>query len=359
MVKKILTWVAEHKEHVATISLIVGFFVDVVTFRSINLFVSELILSVNLVIVAGSILILSMPTRETKTFFAKVRSWIPIAQQYSMGNLLSAFLILYSASGSIIASWPFLLLVAVAAIGNEVIKLQKYRLPFQTTLFFMNLLLFAALALPIAVNRIGATTFVLSIVSASAVFAAFVWIGRIITRVPFKAHWHLIRAGWVAVTVLMLVLYFTNLIPPIPLSVKASGVYHSVERSNGEYQTLREVRTAWERFLDLNGETLHLTSGEDAYVFTAIFAPAHFSENIVHRWQFLNEESGEWETKNTVRFPILGGRQGGYRGYSLMENPAVGRWRMSVETVRGQVIGQTYFSVERVTKPVVTELYTY
>jgi len=41
--------------------------------------------------------------------------------QYSTGALLSGFLILYAASGSLAASWPFFILVAIAAIWNEAV----------------------------------------------------------------------------------------------------------------------------------------------------------------------------------------------------------------------------------------------
>jgi len=337
-------------------SLIVGFFVDILTFRNIDLSTSQIILAVHLTIVAVSILILSTPTRDTQSFFGKVRSWIPVLQQYSMGNLLSAFLILYSASGSLIANWPFLALVVIAALGNETIKLQKYRLPFQTTLFFLNLLLYTALAVPIAANHIGVTTFILSVTVASIVFIVYVRIGRIFSRSAFKKHWRLIRVGWVSVSVVLLALYFTNVIPPIPLSVKVAQVYHLVERSGELYTGVREVRDFWERFLDTDGETLHLTPTESAYLFSSVFAPADFSENIVHRWQFFNEEKGAWETQNTVHFPIVGGRHGGYRGFSLIQKPRPGKWRVSIETVRGQTISRVYFSVERVSVPVELEL---
>ena len=358
MVKKVIAWATHHKEHVATVALVLGFFVDVITFRNINLDISELILLVNLVIVAGSILILSIPTRETKTFFGQVRSWIPVAQQYSMGNLLSAFLILYSASGSIAASWPFLLLVLAAAIGNETFKRPEYRLPFQTTLFFLNLMLFAVLAVPIALNRIGAFTFAIGIAIAGGVFALFTATGRLIARRAFAEHLMRIRMGAVAVAALLIVFYFTNLIPPIPLSVKTTGVYHAVTHEDDTYVVTREVRSFLARFFDLDGETLHLKNGETAYVFTSVFAPADFSESIVHRWQYFNDATGKWETWNTVRFPIVGGRHGGYRGYSLTENPKPGKWRVSVETVRGQVLGRVYFTVERATTAPETELFT-
>lgn len=350
--KTFINGIQKYKHRLATVALVFGFLVDIVTFRTIDLSWSQTILAVHLVIVAVSILILARPAGEKENWFSALRSWVPIAHQYSTGALLSAFLVLYSASGSLVQSWPFFALVAIAAIGNETLKLQKFRLPFQTSLFFLNLLLFFALATPIALNAIGAWTFLVGIVVAALAFSIFSRVGRLFARYAFRTHMISIRLGWTAVLGLMVFLYFTNLIPPIPLSLKEVSAHYEVSRLGNEYIALSESRQWFERFLDVDGETLHLTPGAPAYVFTAIFAPADFSENIVHRWQYFNEETEVWETKNTVRFPIVGGRRGGYRGYSFTENPTSGKWRVSVETVRGQVVGRTYINIERATEEV-------
>lgn len=357
--KTLINGIQKYKHRLATVALIFGFFVDLITFRTIDLSLSQIILSVHLVIVGATILILAMPTRDgTQGVFRAVRSWLPVLQQYSMGNLLSAFLVLYSASGSIAASWPFFFLVAASAIGNETLKLQKYRLPFQTTLFFLNLLLFAALAVPIFFNTIGMGTFLVAVILAVVVFSVFTWVGRAIASHAFNANRARMRIGWGLMAGFMVLAYFSNIIPPIPLSVKQAGAYYSVERLQGAYIVERTPRHFIERFFDFDGETLRLVHGEPAYVFTSVFAPANFAESIDHRWQYFNERTQQWETRNTVRFPITGGRNGGYRGFSLTENPEPGAWRVSVETVRGQVIGRTYFTVERAPAPTPTELYT-
>ena len=42
---------------------------------------------------------------------------------------------------------------------------------------------------------------------------------------------------------------------------------------------------------------------------------------------------------------IAGGRDGGYRGYSLTTVNS-GNWRVNIETERGQLIGRVKFKVE-------------
>lgn len=346
----ILSFIVRHPHRLATAALVFGFFVDLFTFRSISLFWSIAILSVHLGIVAISILILATSLRGD-SWQGRVRALVPIIHQYSTGSLLSAFLVLYSASGSLAESWPFLLLVAVAAVGNETLRLEKYRLPFQTTLFFLNMFLFAALVVPVFLDRIGATTFIVSASIAVGMFVVFVRLGRVLTRTAFKRASAAIRIGWISVVGLMFFLYFTNLIPPIPLSLKEIGIYHAVEQRPGGYIVSGESKSFFERWLPIRQETVSLGEGARAYVFTAVFAPANLETDVLHRWERF-DEGGTWNTVHTVQFPIVGGRDGGYRGYSFTEAPEPGRWRVSVETTRGQVIGRTFFVLERAAEPV-------
>lgn len=339
----------KHKEHLPTVALVVGFAVDIVTFRNLDLTYSQIILATHLAIVAFSIIILSLPVREeTSVFFGRVRTWMPLLQQYSTGNLLSAFLVLYSASSSLVQSWPFFALLIIAIVGNETLKTQKRRLPFSTTLFFLNLLLFFALAVPIAVGAISVTSFLLALVVGAIVFQIFRWALRFSSREVFMRHRRPIHTGAIAVFILLTVLYFINLIPPIPLSLKTADFYHSIERTEGGYLAKDEIRPWLESFFSIGGEKLHLASNERAYIFTAIFAPARIDTQIVHRWEFWNEKKGRWEERNRVAFPISGGRAEGYRGFSFIDNVEEGRWRVSVETTRGQVVGRAYVWIEAV-----------
>lgn len=348
---QLINGIQRYKHRLATIALVFGFFVDIITFRSLNLTLALMLLSVHLFIVAFTIILLTMPFHKSKdSLLTKIRSWLPVVQQYSMGNLLSAFLILYSASGSFVASWPFLALVAVAAIGNETIRLEKYRLPFQTSLFFLNLLLFLALLTPIIFASISATTFLTSVMFSIFIFAVFRRILWLVARQPFSHNRKNINRGAFGIVALILLLYFVNLIPPIPLTLKDVGFYHDVSRFEGGYIASDEDRSLFENYFGIFGKTLHLANGESAYVFTAVFAPAKLGTQVVHKWQYYSEVRREWVTQNTVHFPIVGGRSGGYRGYSLTENPNPGKWRISVETTRGQVIGRSYLTIQRVSK---------
>jgi Protein of unknown function (DUF2914) len=141
------------------------------------------------------------------------------------------------------------------------------------------------------------------------------------------------------------VLYFTGAIPPLPLALKDAGVYHSVAReSDGSYLLTEEPVPWYESFLRYN-TTLHVVPGQSAYVYSAIFAPSGLSITVLHQWQRYDETSKTWVTTDTLAFPIEGGRDGGYRGYSSKSDITPGEWRVNVITQYGALIGRISFTV--------------
>ena len=146
------------------------------------------------------------------------------------------------------------------------------------------------------------------------------------------------------------ILYFTNIIPPIPLSLKDAGVYHLVLRSGGEGYIVYAEEKTWRDFLRLR-EEFHQAPGEPVYFFSAVFAPTDLKTQIFHRWEYYDELKGGWTETDRLPFSILGGRDGGYRGYSTKRNAAPGRWRVDVITERGQLLGRDTFTIIEVAIP--------
>ena len=116
---------------------------------------------------------------------------------------------------------------------------------------------------------------------------------------------------------------------------------HSVVRVDDGYRLSVEPHSLTDYF-QLSA-TYHRTPGEPVYRWTSVFAPTKLSTAIVHNWQY--KEGSSWKTVSTISFPIVGGSDGGYRGYSMKENLETGSWRVSVETARGQVIGRVRFDI--------------
>jgi hypothetical protein len=148
------------------------------------------------------------------------------------------------------------------------------------------------------------------------------------------------------------VLYFFNLIPPIPLALKDAGIYHSIGRIGSTYEVQREEKGIID-FFRLR-EKVHVTQGQKLYAYSAIFSPPKLDINIVHEWQHKNAQ-GEWVTTSRIQLPLAGGRPEGFRTYSEKSNLQPGDWRVNIGTYRGQLIGRINFEVVQVSSRPVLE----
>ncbi|KND49370.1 MAG: hypothetical protein AB203_03170 [Parcubacteria bacterium C7867-008] len=278
----------------------------------------------------------------------------PLIAQYAIGSLLSGILIFYTKSATLSVSWPFIAMLALVFIGNEFFRGYREHLAFQTVLFFFTLYAYTIFALPLLLGRLGPVTFLESTGLAVAAFAAFLgllaWVGW--TR--FAKTFHMIVGGSVLVLILLVGSYFTSLIPPIPLTLRDSGIYHSVKHVQGGYELLAEQERDWWDFY--TPQVVHHIPGTTLFAFSSVFAPGTFSANVMHVWEHYDSSSKKWIRQSAVAFPLSGGRAGGYRGYSEVSNIEPGAWRVSIKTVSGQTIGRIRFNVENVA--VAPELHT-
>ena len=247
------------------------------------------------------------------------------------------------------ASWPFLLLLFAIFILNEALHKYHDRLVFTSILFFFALYSCAIFELPIYTHTVGTQTFLESGAITVAVFAAFLTQLRVSGRQRFlKDAWR-IRAGALLVLTVLNVFYFANILPPLPISLVAGGIYHGVARQGNVYVAEAEEQD-WK--VDFGAPAvLHVVPDESLYAYSAVFAPTALSTTIVHVWQWYDPVAKTWVTKSSLAFPINGGRDGGYRGYSAKTNPDAGMWRVDVETGDGHLIGRLRFTVVPVSLP--------
>lgn len=340
-----------YERYISPLSLIGGFLADnLVLLRRVDLWTSNALLLSYLAIAAAGTLVINMieSGRIRRQWIISASPFILIAVQFSFGGLFSGFLSLYSRSAAYATSWIFVAAVAALLIGNERFTRLYARFRFQVAVFFTTLYSFLIFFIPIVIHRIGPWVFVVS--GAAAIILILLYLLAQFLLVP-KLHderWKAIR-GIIAITIIFNILYFTNMIPPLPLALKEAGVYHSVSRdSSGDYVLSGEPLAWYQQYLNYNN-VYHAASGESVYVYTAVFAPTGLSTGVLHQWQYYDAGTKAWTTKSTVAFPINGGRDGGYRGYSIYSNPAAGQWRVNVVTGYGQLIGRVSFAVEAAT----------
>ncbi|MCX6714693.1 MAG: DUF2914 domain-containing protein [Candidatus Uhrbacteria bacterium] len=269
----------------------------------------------------------------------------PLVLQLSFGALLNASFVFYWFSASFSVSWPFFAIVVLLMISNDVFRHLFVKPILQISVFYFACFSILALMIPYLVNSIDPQWFVLA--GAIALLIVTLYTFLLSRGLPvIKAVRSKILFITLAIFVVMNSLYFLNLIPPIPLSLREADVYHSIARSGDGYVVQDEDKSFFAQFDP--EETLHLLKNDRAYLYSSIFAPAELNTQIFHRWQYFDPTQKKWIDESRYGFYITGGRQAGYRGYSLKVKLEEGRWRVSVETARGQVLGRVRFRVKYV-----------
>lgn len=337
----------KYERRISLAFLVAGFIFDNLTLQRVDFLLDNLVLLAYLVIVAASIAVINQSIKYL-SFIA------PYAMQFAIGGLFSGYIVFYFRSASLGISWPFLLMLLVFFIGNEFARKHYNQLVFRLAIFFIAVFSYSIFSLPVLFHEIGAAIFVLSGLISLGVVAALVYLIKKFTPKETAGHYRLIAITIGGIYLIFNVFYFTNIIPPIPLAMKESGIYHQVDRLPDGYSALEEKR----KWYDVFGNKLHTLSGQPLSAYSAVFAPTNLEGRIFHRWSYYDETRAEWIEAGRIGFPIFGGRDSGYRGYSVKENVFPGLWRVDVITERDQVIGRMKFRVIETETPPKLELRT-
>ncbi|MCK5027400.1 MAG: DUF2914 domain-containing protein [Candidatus Pacebacteria bacterium] len=357
MRENIKIFYTKYERHISSVALIFGFILDNLTLTRIDLWFDNLVLFTYLAIVGLGIVVINVydSGRMRWGFIHRLVPWFPIVVQFAFGGLFSGFFIFYSRSASLAGSWLFILILLGLLIGNETFKKRYLRFGFQIAIFFTALFSFFIFYVPIVTKTLGAWTFILSGVISLVIIAVFLYmVYRIIPwRVKQGLRYIVAIVGGIYVSIN--VMYFTNIIPPIPLSLKEAGIYHDIEKTGEGNYIVTYEKVYWYEYYKKYIPVFHRSENEPVYFYSAVFSPTDINTDVVHVWQYYNKAKGEWAESFRFPYHIVGGRDGGYRGYSLKENIFPGRWRVDVMTPRGQLLGRYKFKVVDVQVPPVLE----
>lgn len=340
------------QKHWLSFAFFFGFLVDNITLNRVDQIFDNVILATYVLLSMVGILVLYAGSAEkfSEKMNERAKVYAPLFVQFAFGGLLSGMLIFYGRSGDWSQSWPFLLIILYVIYGNETIKERASRLVFNLAIFFIGIFSYVVLLIPVLTGYMGALVFV-----GSGLIALMVTYGLI--QMLFKIipnflamQMRVVTFTLGAIFVLLNTFYFTNIIPPIPLSLKHVGIYHSVVRFDaGEYQLKYEDGEWWQPFKK-SDKVFHPQAGGNIFCFAKVFAPTKLETDIFHKWEYKNAE-GDWVEHFRTSYAIAGGSDGGYRGYTLVQNFQDGKWRCSVETGRGQVLGRRSFTVDSTEPP--------
>jgi len=336
----------KHEKYLSLIAFFAGFTIDNLTLTRIDLWLDNVILASYLFLAALGIVFYQFFNRKLLKgkMTRGAMALLTLLIQFAFGGLFSGYFVFYSKSASLATSWWFVLFIIIFLIGNELFKEKYARLEYQVSIFFITLFSFAIFYVPIVLKSIEAWAFVVSGLVSILFIRFFIRIlGFVVPKEVEKTRKSL-SAIIFFIYATFNILYFTNVIPPIPLSLKDSSVHHYIERSGNIYVAQSEIIRWYEIHKKIRSR-IHIGESSNVYVYSSVFAPTDLNTEIFHSWQYFDEASRKWIEADRFSYPIFGGRDGGYRGYTQKSTTFVGKWRVDIVTKRNQIIGRVRFDI--------------
>lgn len=341
---KVKSFVERHEDRLDTVAFVGGFAFDILTLKMADSLLDNLIVLFYLLVASVGILVINMyfAGNLKRPIFEKIVLWIPFIIQFSFGGVLSVLVVFYAKSANFISSWPFMLILFAIFVGNEKFRARYTRIAFQISVLYFLLFLLLIFYVPMLVGKMGSLVFLMSGMISLVLIAGFIKLIDLGRPGSLKKFHSNIAKGVAIIFVGINILYFTNIIPPIPLSLRDVQIFQNIKATRYGYTAIADTRSDCRFCLR---PKIHLNESGTLYAYSSIFAPITLSTSVVHEWQQYDSVSKNWIVRARVPFSIRGGRAEGFRGYSLKSNITPGRWRLSVETSGGQTLGRITFDV--------------
>jgi len=323
-----------------------GFVFDIFTLSSIDdpLSILQQVIYLG---VLGTILYLEIlgahqPVKRSPRF-EKLWQYRQLIFHFLLGSLLSVYSLFYLKSASFFSSIIFVVLMMGLMVANELKSVQKSGMNIKVGLYVICVFSFFSMLIPVLLGFVGLVPFVLAFLLTGLCIAAVLHQLRKRVR-DSQALLRGLGAPGAGVLALFLVFYLLGWIPPVPLSVQNMGFYHSIEKTQGHYLLSHE--RPWWKFWRTGDQEFRAEPGDKIHFFAQIYSPSRFSDSVILHWFFKDPKQG-WLSTDRIPMKISGGRELGYRGYSVKQNYSDGEYRVSVETTDGREIGRIYLAVTK------------
>ncbi|RMF57633.1 MAG: DUF2914 domain-containing protein [Calditrichaeota bacterium] len=346
LVERITAYYKKYEKYVPLLSFFAGFGWDNLTLKRIDQLIDNLQLLFYLILLATCIILVNLIQSRAvkKPLLLKYSDWYPLGIQFFLGGLFSAYVVFYFQSASVTESFLFVILLFLLLVANEFLENRLTNLYLQLSLFFIAAFSFFIFFLPVVTKKLNVYMFLLggfiSLVLVGGVLIILRKKNAIASNRQFKRVIGIIGSLYI----LLNGFYFINWIPPVPLSLKEGAIFHHVKRVDSRYEVQYE-KPGWYEFWKNSDEEFHFAPGDTVFCFASVFAPTRLETKIYQHWQFYHPERGEWITTDRLSYPITGGRDGGYRGFTYKKNVQPGEWRVDVEDAQGRLLGRISFKV--------------
>ncbi len=302
-----------------------------------------------LIVLTGQLSIEPAPDRDPLAESSPIVRWAyrikpysPMAIQFLLGSLFSAYAVFYSQSTTLTGTAVFFALLVVLLVANEFIRSRLSSIRLLVSLYAVVAFSFCTFVLPVMTGSMNSAVFL-----SGALLSATVTVGVVLLMYrKSQGRSKLAVAGTAAPAVALIVLlvgfYFLNWIPPVPISLKSGGIYHEIKKAGDRFELSFEKQ--WYQIWKRSDDTF--PADEPVYCFSAVFAPVDLKTTIYHHWYFRPNAGRPFVHADRIPLKISGGREGGYRAYSFKQRLDPGDWRVDVETEDGRVIGRISVTVE-------------
>jgi len=317
-------------------------------FDNLILLIYVLLLGV-LIVLTGRLGVEPPPDRELAAGFSpgvrwalRTRPYYPMAVQFLLGSLFSAYAVFYSQSATLTGTAVFFALLVVLLVVNEFLRNRLSSLRLLVSLYALVCFAFFTFFLPVMTGYMNVAVFLIGAALSAAV--TFRVVQLIYRNNPDRSRLEAVgvTAPAFALIGILIGFYFLNWIPPVPLSLKYGGIYHEVKKAGERFELSFDKR--WYQFWKRSDTTF--PADEPIYCFSAVFAPVDLNTTIYHHWYFRASSSRPFTHADRIPLKIAGGRAGGYRVYSFKQRLDPGDWRVDVETEDGRIVGRIAVTVE-------------
>lgn len=358
MTNRFKAWVRKNQKYGPVIFFICGFIWDTLTLGRIDRLYDRVILFTYLSSLSICLYLFNVMDdgRWKNTFFEKYEEYLPLAIQFFLGGLCSAYVIYFSRSVSLTKTLSFFIILVILLFANELLKKRISNKYLQFSAYFFVNFTFFTFYIPVLIKSMNTMVFLISggiSLGTTMTLITYIYYKSPSTRV--EIHKGKMFGIVIGIYLMINTFYFFNLIPPVPLALERGLVAYNVERVNGDYAVTHKQKD-WYRFWEDSNFYYSTVQGGSVYVFTSIFAPTNLEKSISHQWKWRNPNTGEWQVVDTISYQITGGRDRGYRGFTYKNNLREGEWRVDVITKEGLVIGIVEFFIEFTTDPNPDEL---
>lgn len=270
------------------------------------------------------------------------RPYYPMASQFLLGGLFSAYAVFYSRSATLTSTAVFFGVLVLLLVGNEFIRDRLSNLRLLISLYALVCFGFFTFFLPVMTGYMNVFVFLAG--AALSAMVTFRVVQLIYRANPGRSRWEALAVTVPAFSLIGLLVgfYFLNWIPPVPLSMKFGGIYHEVKKSDDRFELSfqRKWYQVWKR------SDTTFPAHEPIYCFTAVFAPVALNTTVYHHWYFRPNGNRPFTHADKIPVKISGGREAGYRAYTFKQQLDPGDWRVDLEAEDGRIIGRVSITVE-------------